>query len=151
MAGQLCASPKEASVGAWQVVAVAALVSVVVFAVYALRTEAPAAVAARRALRRPATWLVGAPATVLVLAVGVPFIYLRLAAGPTSGPLTFADLGPVPTTALPPSTPSLGNAAIAPAAAAPADPGGAHNVGPAAAARSGASSVGGGGAAGVSL
>src|SRR5205807_9530236 len=118
-------------------------VSVGPFAVHALRTGAPAAVAARRALRRPTTWVVGAPATVLALAVGVPFIYLRLAAGPTSGPLRFADLGPGPTAALPRSTLSLGNAAIAPTGAASADPSGGHNVGPATAARSagGASSA----------
>jgi hypothetical protein len=54
-------------VGAWQLVAIVALVSVVLFTIHALRTDAAAAIGARRALRRPATWLVGVPATVLVL------------------------------------------------------------------------------------
>lgn len=116
--------------GALQLVAVAALLGAVLFAIYALRTDALAAVAARRTLRRPATWLVGGTATVLVLAVGVPFVYLRLASGPGAKPLTFAALTPGPTTTLPLSAPSVDGATTARASTAFADRR-AHGVGPA--------------------
>ena len=49
-------------------------------------------------LRRRRTWLIGVPAALLLLFVGLPFAYTQWMNRTALKPLTFADLPPEPTT-----------------------------------------------------
>jgi polyisoprenoid-binding protein YceI len=76
----------------WQVVAVLAVVGVVAAALYSLRAIAGLAAGVAAALRRPRTWVVGVPSMLVVLLIGVPFVYLRATEATPPPPLSFADL-----------------------------------------------------------
>ncbi|MBV8957507.1 MAG: YceI family protein, partial [Actinobacteria bacterium] len=73
------------------------IVGVLVGARYVLQTDVIARGLTRAAIRRPMTWLVGVPALVGVLVVGGPFVYLQSITSTNPRALTFADLGPSPT------------------------------------------------------
>jgi polyisoprenoid-binding protein YceI len=82
-------------VGTWQVLAAAAIAAVAVAAAYLGVADDWLAADVRRALHRRVTWLVGIPAVLLVLVVGVPWVYLQTLQGSTPAPLSFADLDAV--------------------------------------------------------
>jgi polyisoprenoid-binding protein YceI len=78
--------------GAWQGLAILVIVGVVGGALYALRAIAGVATDVGAALRRPRTWLVGVPSMLVVLLVGVPFLYVQATESDPPPPLSFADL-----------------------------------------------------------
>ena len=84
----------------WRVLAATAIVAVAVAAVYASFARAWVAQDLRRALRRPVTWLVGAPTLLFVMVIAVPYLYLESTGVDTPPPMTFDDVGfgPGPTT-----------------------------------------------------
>jgi polyisoprenoid-binding protein YceI len=84
--------------GASQLLAVVAILGVIAFSLRTLRKNPTLAAPARRRLRRPSTWLVGVPMTVLLLGVGLPFAYTQWMNRSALKPLTFADLPAAPTT-----------------------------------------------------
>ncbi|MHB8465396.1 MAG: YceI family protein [Acidimicrobiales bacterium] len=103
----------------FELFSVAAMLGVVALAVRLVRTNAAIAADLRARVRRPTTWLVGVPTLMLVVLVGIPYVELHVLNGATPKPLSFADLGPGPTTTLagptPPgsATPTTGAPAVA--------------------------------------
>jgi polyisoprenoid-binding protein YceI len=88
--------------------------------VVAVLSAATLHAAVRRASRQPRTWLIGVPASILVFAVGLPFLYTRVIIGPPPAPLSFADL-PAPVADLTPApvrTQAPSNVVAVPAATA---------------------------------
>ena len=79
-------------VSAWHVVAGAAIAAVVGSALYVLFAHDRLAADLRRALRRRVTYLVGLPAFLVVMALGVPYVYLHSTSVESVAPMTFEDL-----------------------------------------------------------
>lgn len=82
-----------------EVVSVVFMLLVAVGAVRLLRSNPVIARQAGARLRKPTTWLIGAPTLALILAVGIPYVDAHVLNGPPPKPLSFADLVPSPAAA----------------------------------------------------
>ena len=99
----------------WEFVSVAGMVGVVALAVQLLRTTPTVAADVRLRLRKPVTWVVGVPALLLIITVGIPYVDAHVLNGPPPKPLSFADLIPAS-----PTTTAAASGAAAPAGGATA-------------------------------
>lgn len=113
----------------WGLLGGVAVVVVIGLVVHAARTDRVLVTDARRALRRPLTWIVGVPVLAVTFLVGAPYLYLLSIGGPSAKPLTFADLAMAPVTGM--TTTSAPAAADPAASAAPTTPGATTTVTPA--------------------
>ena len=78
--------------GLWQLLGGLTIAAVVATWLYLLFADDWAAHDLRRAVRRPVTYVVGLPAFLIVLLVGVPYVYLQSTSVDAPPPLTFEDL-----------------------------------------------------------
>jgi polyisoprenoid-binding protein YceI len=125
--------------GAWQGVAGGAIVVVAGIALHALLRVTGVAASTWAAVRRPATWLIGLPVFLVVLLLGVPFVYVQATSTAAPPPLRIEDLPgmqPSTTSSTAPATSTpLPTAALA--AGAPVD----STPGPAATGATGATTI----------